>query len=1164
MAEKRQLQVDRIMRYADMIEKQAGRAVRPFRTDGFMNLMNRWGTSKDTTEHYKFVPEQSVPDELLTMFYEGNGLFAKIIDTPAEEAIKHGFELEDVSDQKVKDFVQESLDELDWEETAMTAVKWTRLFGGAIAIMLINDGRGLDEPLDWKNIQSIDDIRVYDRSLIQPDYTSMFNYDPRDPFRTRSSRLGMPEYYHVFSKYGNFTVHDSRCLVFQNGILPENTTNSIYQLWGIPEYVRIHRAIRDAELAHGSAPKMLDRSVQAVYKMKGLAEELATEEGESKVLKRLQTIDLARGLMNSITIDNEGEDYDFRTFQFNGVSDVIDSTCNFLSALTSIPQTTLFGRSPAGMNSTGEGDMENFYNFCERIQKRMLRSNLRYLLSVILQAGISTEEIDEIPKIKVKFNPLWSRTDTEEAELENKRASTQQIRAQTAQLYLQMEVIDPSEIRKTLAKSEEFDVESMLDEYEDEELFPPEPEETQVNPGPTTEVPNGHEERESNEGDSTAPVNGGNAPSAAPTATKLPQDMSTKENAEKPPRGPVKADSEDRTPNTTNARNLLSVGVLVVSEGKILSGTRHNDFGYGLICGPGGHVEEGETLEQAAFRETEEEFGISPRELIPLGYGPVEPDTGLTPRLFLCTDFQGEPECIDLEIAAPKFRTLEELEALGASMFQPFKDGIAVLEDCIADDRDDGGPGSGNHGHEGVPGEIGGSLPNGGDAGLPNMPKTEGEKVLSKFGAGTSIMITKKNGTEIEFTKLGDNQWSRSDQPEYTYEDIGVAGNCWQSKVEVKAKQTEKPADRQVAKEAAEEATNPSSKTVENANQLPKSGKYSDLEEKISSIRSSGKSDDEKVAAYKQTIEETETGTTFKLGGAEYRKTDNPEYPYEALNRVGTPTRLLTSEEIGFEIDYCSKKERGIEFFDKKAQVSGWEETASQLKESGKFSVSDSVHREKAGKITAESDGFGQEGDYVVYRNGSIGSNGMIFLSPKKEGADSYSSLHGNGNTGEYEIPLRSPLVIQGKSDAECIKKAYEALHPEKPISGEMSAKKWISCDKANASALNSGQGGYDSIIYVINGEPSEVQISAKKARTELKKTGEYTVTDWSKSGYTYEEAARLGYITSEADDYERVDPNMDCFADDGVHCSEERYSFTLKEHSGQRQRESDSMVDVK
>ena len=105
-------QLDRIRRYNDLILKQAGKAVRPFRADGYVNMMTRYGTQKDSSEQYKYIPESAVPDELLTMYYEGNGLFAKIIDTPAEEAIKHGFKLKDISDQKVEDFYTEALDEL--------------------------------------------------------------------------------------------------------------------------------------------------------------------------------------------------------------------------------------------------------------------------------------------------------------------------------------------------------------------------------------------------------------------------------------------------------------------------------------------------------------------------------------------------------------------------------------------------------------------------------------------------------------------------------------------------------------------------------------------------------------------------------------------------------------------------------------------------------------------------------------------------------------------------------------------------------------------------------------------------------------------------------------------------------------------------------------------
>lgn len=739
MNEKKRSQAERIQGYARLIEKQTGKAVRPFRQDGYMNMVTRYGTSKDSHEHYQYSPEPTVPDETLSMLYEGNGLFAKIIDAPAEEAFKHGFTLEDLSDSNLESFYQEALDELDWDETAMTALKWMRLFGGSVIVMLINDGGGLEDPLDWKNIKSIDDLRVYDRSVIQPDYSSMFSYDPRNPFDTRGSRLGMPEYYHINSRYGTFTVHESRCLVFQNGVLPENTSNSLYQLWGMPEYIRLKKALRDTELAHSSAPRMLDRSVQPVYKMKELASLLATEEGENLVLKRMQVIDLARGLLNSLVIDSEGEDYDFKTFQFSGVAEVIDTCCNFLSALTNIPQTTLFGRSPAGMNATGDSDLENWYSFISRIQKRCVKSNLRYLLSVIFQAGLFTREVDEVPKIKIKFNPLWTLSDTEQADLDLKRAQIEQAKATTLQTYVSMEVIDPSEIRRKLADSGDLEIDTILDEYDDEEdllaAYAGE-ESPDIDPMQGISTKGDFEQYGTGvdiEEHATDPGATGSAAANAPAATKLPQDMTAEE------KGAVAENAEEV--NQDDAP--FGVGVLVVRDGKILCGKRHNDTGYGLICGPGGHGEKGETPEQAAFRETEEEFGISPKELIPIGVGPFEPESGLRAHIFVCTEFEGEPDCVDLEMADPKFRSWQELNELEASLFPPFRDSLEILSSCLdfdatdkktpknfsdntektldnssvyntiksQDETMDGGPGSGNFNHQGVKGQRGGSKP---------------------------------------------------------------------------------------------------------------------------------------------------------------------------------------------------------------------------------------------------------------------------------------------------------------------------------------------------------------------------------------------------------------------------------------------------------------------
>ena len=72
----------------------------------------------------------------------------------------------------------------------------------------------------------------------------------------------------------------------------------------------------------------------------------------------------------------------------------MESTCNLLSAVTCIPQTILFGRSPAGENATGESDLENYYNFVEGIQKRMLKKNIRTLIKAIVQAGVYDGSIE--------------------------------------------------------------------------------------------------------------------------------------------------------------------------------------------------------------------------------------------------------------------------------------------------------------------------------------------------------------------------------------------------------------------------------------------------------------------------------------------------------------------------------------------------------------------------------------------------------------------------------------------------------------------------------------------------------------------------------------------------------------------------------------------------
>ena len=628
-------------------------AVRPHREDGYVNLLNKYGTKQDNSEAYKFEREPVIPDMQLTGLYEGNGLFSKIIDTPAEEALKHGFDLNLKSDE-VNAFVEDALDDLEWEEKAATAIKWARLYGGALIVMLIDDGRGLEEPVDWEHIRSIDELRVYERSIVQPDYASLYQQDYGGKgVGNRVSKFGQPEYYYVSSIYGSFKVHESRCLVFRNGVLPEQTSNATYLFWGMPEYVRIRRALRETVTAHTDSVKLLERSVQAIYSMKGLASLLTTDDGENQVLKRLQLVDTSRGLLNSIAIDSEGEQYDFKTFQFSGVKDVIDATCNMLSALTNIPQTILFGRSPAGMNATGDSDFESYYNFVEKIQRLMLKRNLRTLLDVVFRAGIASGDVAEEPDYKLEFKPLWSLSDTEQATVDQTKAQTALVKAQTAQAYVDMQALDPTEVRRRLASDEEFDVEDIISEDDEDDLL-------QSLLGTEPSTMSDVEAAQKNIEQGQAPGGEEQSATVAPTAT--------------PP-----------TTNADAADTDYGVGVLVVQDGRFLCGTRLKG---GSVGGPGGHIEAGESPEDAAIRETREEFGITPKDLMPVTFLSDLKPPYCPSHVFLCTDFDGSIRCADGEMASPGFITAEKVAELSTQnperLFPPFAQSITALLDVLS------------------------------------------------------------------------------------------------------------------------------------------------------------------------------------------------------------------------------------------------------------------------------------------------------------------------------------------------------------------------------------------------------------------------------------------------------------------------------------------------
>jgi 8-oxo-dGTP diphosphatase len=98
---------------------------------------------------------------------------------------------------------------------------------------------------------------------------------------------------------------------------------------------------------------------------------------------------------------------------------------------------------------------------------------------------------------------------------------------------------------------------------------------------------------------------------------------------------------------TTTAKPALSMAV-IVSDGKLLMIRRREREGDLLWALPGGQIEDGETAEEAAVRETAEETGLVVAAKQLLGER-VHPKTGRLMSYTACEPLQGEARVADAD-----------------------------------------------------------------------------------------------------------------------------------------------------------------------------------------------------------------------------------------------------------------------------------------------------------------------------------------------------------------------------------------------------------------------------------------------------------------------------------------------------------------------------------
>ena len=437
------------------------------RLDGFQNAVLGHGMrNKDPAAHFSFGNRPILTDHLLGQMYLGSALTRKIIRLPAEEAVKNWIEVEGDEEE----LALQSLDDLGSEEHFANAVSWARLYGGAVILLLANDGGTLEDPLDENRIRQVESLRVYDRTQVTWNEAVLYE-DPTN------KQYGQPQYYQVNPIGGvPYLVHESRLLRFVGDPLPDFYRLQ-YQNWGLPVLQGMWDELYQNGHSQSLAIKIMERMSQGILKLDGMLDVLTQEGGDEEVQKRLQMIDMGRSILNTIAIDGK-DDFDIKNMSLTQIPELLDRFGQTLAAAANIPFTLLFGRSPAGMNATGQSDLENFYNSVRRLQKRQIKPNLDKLVRLIMLSKDGPFHSCQPEAWCIEFNALWLPSEKERAETEKLEADAAKARADAANVYVGAGALDPAELRKKLADDGEYDI--------DTSLVPIEPTEEEMTDEPPT------------------------------------------------------------------------------------------------------------------------------------------------------------------------------------------------------------------------------------------------------------------------------------------------------------------------------------------------------------------------------------------------------------------------------------------------------------------------------------------------------------------------------------------------------------------------------------------------------------------------------------------------------------------------------------------------------
>jgi len=383
--------------------------------DSYSNAAARMGAfTPNLMESTEYVRREITGDYLnLNTLYRQNWIVQRLINTIPQDMIKNWYKIKSQMDPDSVKALERSERMNGIRDKILEGLQWGRLYGGAAAIMIIEGHEEyLEEPLEYDLIMpdSFKGLIILDRwSGINPD--SELVTDASD------SDFGLPAYYTISDENlgRGVKVHHSRVLRFLGSKLPP-IDEMQEQYWGSSVIESALEEIKKYDNTSYNIAMLVFKACLRIYAIEDFDELGAMDEVALKDLHNMLTAMNWMMSNQGLQIINAKDRFETQQFSFSGLSEVMETFMLDIAGAAEIPVTKLFGRSPAGMNATGESDLQNYYEMIDGKQGTQLRPIFDKLIPIMCMSlfGAIPDDLD--------YDFVSSRRPTEE---ERKTIATQ-------------------------------------------------------------------------------------------------------------------------------------------------------------------------------------------------------------------------------------------------------------------------------------------------------------------------------------------------------------------------------------------------------------------------------------------------------------------------------------------------------------------------------------------------------------------------------------------------------------------------------------------------------------------------------------------------------------------------------------------------------------------